>query len=216
MDAYSESKKEVIEVCGCFWHGHDCNLFKKRSNEQIERYQRTLERAEFIEEVTGLKVKLVWECEINYGYNGIQDCRPPVYRQYKMGGGHFGRNVTKDDILRLTSSGEFFGVVEVDIEVPPHLTEKFSEFAPLFVTCEIPITSEEIGECMMKHIEEHHLSLKPRKQLVAGLKARQILLAIPLLRWYLSKGLVVTKVYQAVEWNSQPCLKEFFDGVAQD
>ena len=37
VDAYSESKNEVVEVSGCYWHGHDCNPFMKRSPEQIER-----------------------------------------------------------------------------------------------------------------------------------------------------------------------------------
>ena len=207
VDAYSESKNEVVEVSGCYWHGHDCNPFMKRSPEQIERYERTLARAEFIEEVTGLKVKLVWECQIP---RKIKDQRPPVYSE------HLKTTRRVYNLFRLVRTGEFFSVVEVDIEVPSHLTEKFSEFAPLFVTCEIPMTKEVIGESMMKHVEEQRLSLKPRKQLVAGLKARQILLATPLLQWYLSKGLKVTKVYQAVEWNSQPCLKDFFDGVAQD
>ena len=206
VDAYSESKNEVVEVSGCYYHGHDCHPFFKRSQEQIERYERTLARAQFIEEVTGLNVKLVWECQIPHH---IKDRRPPVYSKTR-------KVITSGELLGLVRKGEFFGVVEVDIEVPAHLLEKFSEFAPLFVTCEIPMTKEVIGECMMKHVEEQHLSLKPQQQLVAGLKARQILLATPLLQWYLAKGLKVTRVYQVVEWNSQPCLKDFFDGVAQD
>ena len=117
--------------------------------------------------MTGLKVKLVWECQIP---RKIKDRRPPVYSE------HVRTTNRVYDLLRLVRMGEFLGVVEVDIEVPSHLTEKFSEFAPLFVTCEIPMTKEVIGECMMKHVEEQRLSWKPRKQLVAGLKACQIFL----------------------------------------
>ena len=211
VDAYSASKNEIIEVAGCYWHSHGCQPGIVRSPEQIARYERTVARAQFIEEVTGIKVKLVWECQIQ---RHIKDRRPPVYLELKKRVGH--KIMSQGELLAIVKTGKFFGAVEVDIEVPDSLKEKLSEFAPLFVTCEIPMTCEVIGEHMYKYVEEQHLSLKPRKQLVAGLKARQILLATPLLQWYLLKGLKVTRVYQAIEWNSQPCLQKFFESVAQD
>ena len=211
VDAYSPSKNKIIEVSGCYWHSHECFPGLVRSPEQVARYERTVARAQFIEEVTGIKVKLVWECQIP---RHIKDGRPPVYLDLKKKTGR--QIMSEGELLALVKTGKFFGAVEVDIEVPDSLKEKFSEFAPLFVTCEIPMTKEVIGEHMYKYVEEQHLSLKPRKQLVAGLKARQILLATPLLQWYLSKGLKVTRVYQAIEWNSQPCLQKFFESVAQD
>ena len=105
-------------------------------------------------------------------------------------------------------------MLEVDIEVPPHLMDHFEEFCPLFVTCSIP--TEAIGDTMQQYIEERNLSKLPRRQLVAGRKARQILLTTPLLNWYLKHQLVVTKVYQAVEWQFQRCLKEFFMEIASE
>ena len=41
------------------------------------------------------------------------------------------------------------------------------------------------------------------------MKARQVLLATPLLRWYLNHGMTVTKVYQVVEFQSQRCFRDF-------
>ena len=211
VDAYSASKNEIIEVSLCYWHSHECFPGLVRSPEQVARYEKTVARAQFIEEVTGIKVKLVWECQIP---RHIKDGRPPVYLDLKKKAGK--QIMSQGELLALVKTGKFFGAVEVDIEVPDSLKEKFSELLSLFVTCEIPMTKEVIGEHMYKYVEEQHLSLKPRKQLVAGLKARQILLATPLLQWYLSKGLKVTRVYQAIEWNSQPCLQKFFESVAQD
>ena len=69
---------------------------------------------------------------------------------------------------------------------------------------------------MQQYIEEKNLSKLPRRQLVAGRKARRILLTTPLLNWYLKHGLVVTKVYQAVEWQFQRCLKKFFMEIASE
>ena len=91
--------------------------------------------------------------------------------------------------------------------------DHFEEFCPLFVTCSIPIA---IGDTMQQYIEEKKLSKLPRRQLVAGRKARRILLTTPLLKWYLDHGLVITKVYQAVEWQFQRCLKDFFMEIASE
>ena len=60
----------VIFVHGCFWHGHDCSLFKWPSTraefwrEKIGRNQRNdyRTRTELIS--TGWRVGVVWECAI--------------------------------------------------------------------------------------------------------------------------------------------------------
>ena len=131
VDAYSASKNEIIEVSGCYWHSHECFPGLVRSPEQVARYERTVARAQFIEEVTGIKVKLVWECQIP---RHIKDGRPPVYLDLKKKVGK--QIMSQGELLALVKTGKFFGAVEVDIEVPDSLKEKFSEFAPLFVTCE--------------------------------------------------------------------------------
>jgi hypothetical protein len=45
---------------------------------------------------------------------------------------------------------------------------------------------------MKQHIKEFNLSTKPRRLLVGGMRAKQILLATPLLKWYLEHGMEVT------------------------
>ncbi len=64
--------------------------------------------------------------------------------------------------------------------------EYFGEMAPLFTTSEIPY--ESIGDHMKAHIEEHGLSKKPRTLLVGGLRDRKMLIATPLLQYYLQLG----------------------------
>ena len=121
-------------------------------------------------------------------------------------------------ILQGVDSGALFGMVEVDIEVPqewPHYFKHptmspydyFQEMSPLFCTTEIPFDA--IGEHMQAHIWEYHLSDSPRRLLVGGMKARQILLATPLLQRYLNHGLVVTKIYQVMEFQGKRCFQEF-------
>ena len=114
-------------------------------------------------------------------------------------------------------------MVEVDIHVPEKWSscfehqkmspyDYFKEMSPLFCSTDIPFDA--IGEHMQAHIWEYHLSDKPRRLLVGGMKARQILLATPLLQWYLKHGLVVTKIYQIIEFQKQRCFRNFVQDVS--
>lgn len=46
------------------------------------------------------------------------------------------------------------------------------------------------------------------------MRARQLLIATPLLKWYISHGLEVTKIYQTVEYDRQKCFKSFVRDVS--
>ena len=53
-----------------------------------------------------------------------------------------------------------------------------------------------------------------RRSLIGSLKGEKILLATPLLKWYLEHGLKVTKVYQVIEFTPKPCFKQFGDALS--
>ncbi len=147
----------------------------------------------------------------------INDSRP-YFAQRNKG------KVTESKILTSVRDGDLFGMVEVDIEVPeqwgPEFKDRmslppreyFSEMCPLFANMDIPF--DIIGEHMQAHALTHGLSQRPRRLLVSGLKARQILLATPLLKWYLEHGLIVTKIYQVVEFRENVCFGKFVDEVS--
>ena len=46
------------------------------------------------------------------------------------------------------------------------------------------------------------------------MKAEKMLLATPLLKWYLKHGMKVTRIYQVVEFTPQQCFKDFQDEVS--
>jgi hypothetical protein len=46
------------------------------------------------------------------------------------------------------------------------------------------------------------------------MSAKKILLASPLLKWYLNRGLVVTHIYQAVEYQPKSCFKNFQEDIS--
>ena len=64
------SKKAVIMVHGCFWHGHGCNLFKWPSTRELfwrKKINRNRDRDSEIQqalESLGLRILVVWECAL--------------------------------------------------------------------------------------------------------------------------------------------------------
>jgi ribA/ribD-fused uncharacterized protein len=84
--------------------------------------------------------------------------------------------------------------------------------SPIFCTSEV--SPSEAGDFMKTYMEKNEQSMKPRRLLVGGMSAKKIMLASPLLQWYLSEGLTVTRVYQVVEYGEKVCFKEFVDSVS--
>ena len=46
------------------------------------------------------------------------------------------------------------------------------------------------------------------------MRGREMLIATPLLKWYLEHGMVVTKIYQVVEFTPHRCFQEFVKEVS--
>ena len=67
---------------------------------------------------------------------------------------------------------------------------------------------------MRRYAEVHDIMTTPRRMLVGSFHGDKILLATPLLRWYLEHGLKVTRVYQVVEYTPIPCFRRFGDAVS--
>ena len=96
------------------------------TDEQRNRYQRTMERARFIEDRTGIDIKMEWECEIDN--NPIFDKRQPnMYRYYcwKKAKDRKATTINAKLLLKVVEERIFFGMLEVDIEVPPHLMDHY-------------------------------------------------------------------------------------------
>lgn len=69
-DIYIPSKKLVIFVNGCFWHMHDCSLFKlPKSNTSfwreklIKNKKRDAKNYETVQN-SGYRLAIIWECSL--------------------------------------------------------------------------------------------------------------------------------------------------------
>ena len=78
----------------------------------------------------------------------------------------------------------------------------------------IHLTRDDHGPFMRRYAEEHDIMTTPRRMLVGSFHGDKILLATPLLRWYLEHGLEVTLLYQIVEYTPSPCFRRFGDAVS--
>jgi hypothetical protein len=90
----------------------------------------------------------------------------------------------------------FFGFVVCDIHTPEHLYNKFSEFPPIF-RHEV-IQEGQLGSYMQDVMNQTGKTLGKNRKLISSFWGKKIVLYSPLLRWYLSHGLIVTKVYSII------------------
>ena len=103
-------------------------------------------------------------------------------------------------------------MIECDVRVPADLREHFAEMLPVFKNA--LVTRDDIGPYMRQYAEEYNILNKPRRMLVGSYRGDKISLATPLLRWYLTHGLVVDRVYQVIEYEANPCFQRFGESVS--
>jgi len=69
-DIVFSSKKAIIMIHGCFWHGHDCHLFKWPSTRvefwrnKIESNMRRDKKVETELSNNGWRILTIWECAL--------------------------------------------------------------------------------------------------------------------------------------------------------
>ena len=103
-------------------------------------------------------------------------------------------------------------MIECDIRVPSELRAHFAKMQPIFKS--VTVTRDDIGPFMRQYAEENDIMSAPRRMLVGSFHGIKLLLATPLLRWYLAHGLVVDRVYQVVSYEPNPCFQRFGESVS--
>ena len=150
----------------------------------------------------------MWECT----WKSILAQKRPVNKYHYPGEEKY--RLTEHELLRMTLDGSFFVALEVDIHVPDHLKAKFAEMTPIFKNTEV--SDKDIGDFMTNYLKESGNSFKTTRYLIGSMFGERILLISPLLKWYLENGLIVTKIYQTVQFQPKRCFKRFADQVSND
>jgi G:T-mismatch repair DNA endonuclease (very short patch repair protein) len=215
VDGWCAATQTAYEFGGCYWHGHDCRLNRKEFNPTRNKSMQELreETAEKIAYLRGLGYKVVqlWECEWQQMKAKDRDLQRFIATRFRRRLDKK-QELTEEEILDAVKSGELFGLVECDIHVPEELHSHFAEMQPIFKN--VNITRDDIGETMRAYAEENNIMRQPRRSLVGSYKGEKILLATPLLQWYMEHGLVVTTVYQVVQYWPDSCFAQFGEEVS--
>lgn len=201
----------VYQFHGCWWHGCECKTGDRDDTTKgpslNQKRERTKKSTEYIRSC-GYTVIEMWECEWReYKRSNT------IHNSYVYPTEHIFR-MNEREILANIMACSMFGVVEVDIEVPENLKEHFQEMPPIFKN--ITIQEQDIGEHMSEFLRSSNKTFKDTRYLIGSMFATKILLITPLLRWYIQHGLVVTKIYQFIEFSPKKAFLPFEQSVTND
>ena len=201
VDGWCAETRTAYQFHGCFWHGcPKCHTDPEETNKLNGKTMAELlanSKAHTAYLRRHVKVVEMWECDWK------RERDPPPRQKW---------NMTQNEILAAVIDGTLFGMIECDIHVPPELRPYFSEMQPIFKNANV--SRDDIGPYMRQYAEEHDIMSTPRRMLVGSFHGIKLLLATPLLRWYLAHGLVVDHVYQVVENEPNPCFQRFGESVS--
>ena len=97
------------------------------------------------------------------------------------------------------------GWSKFDIEVLENSRSQFQEMPPIFKN--VHVSRDDNGEIMKAFAEQHNFLTKPRRMLTGSMFGKNTLLITPLLQWYISYGLRITKIHQVIEYESRRCFE---------
>ena len=121
-----------------------------------------------------------------------------------------------DVIIQAVKTGQLFGLIRCDITVPDSLKSFFEEYPPIFK--HVNIKQSDIGDHMQEFCRSNDVFNSEhgtRRLMVSSMFGVDVLIATPLLKWYLEKGLIVTKVYEVVEYRPDRPFQWFSDVVSE-
>ena len=200
VDGWCAETRTAYQFHGCYFHGcsncygpQDTNALNGKTMARL--LEETKKNTAYLRR--HVHVVEMWECQWKRESKALP--RPKW-------------NMTQSEILADVVNGTLFGMVECDVHVPPDLRAHFAEMQPIYKNT--MVTRDDIGPFMRQYAEENDIMSAPRRMLVGSFHGIKLLLATPLLRWYLAHGLVVDRVYQIVEYSPNPCFQRFGESVS--
>ena len=96
--------------------------------------------------------------------------------------------------------------------MPDCLKDKFSEMSPIFKNT--LVGREQLGNNMRELAEEKGYLKRASRMLIGSMRGDRVLLFSGLARWYLQHGLVITEIYELVEYRPRAVFKDFGESVS--
>ena len=212
VDGFCDETKTVYQFHGCYWHGHGCNASSSQmigNKDAPSRLADTKTKEDYIRHL-GYSFVSIWECEWQKMVSDNSTLKTFLKAFFDTAFG-INKSYTQSELLQLIEDDRLFGFVECDIHVPDHLTDKFSEMSPIFKN--VSLSREDLSPHMKDFAEQNGLLKQPQRCLVGSMKAVKQLFLSTLLRWYIAHGLVVSKIYQVIQFQRSPVFRKFGETV---
>ena len=195
VDGWCAKTHTAYQFHGCFFHGcpkcyGENEMNSVNGKTMAELLANTKTHTAYLRRF--VDVVEMWECEWK-GKRIESDTKRFIDAECPR---RSSRRMTQQQILAGVVDGTLFGMVECDVRVPEELQDYFSEMQPVLKNASV--TQDDIGPLMRQYAEEHDIMSAPRRMHVGSYRGDNILLATPLLRWYLAHGLIVDHLYQII------------------
>ena len=216
VDGWCAKTNTVYQFHGCYWHGHECMASKgiitnEKNGKSMEQLRLdTQKNSKYIQQC-GYDVKEIWECQWKQMKRNDSSLRQFLQKSCKPL--DFKKTMSQKTILEAVKTNALFGMVECNIRVPDHLKPYFAEMTPIFKN--VKVSRDDLGDSMKEYAIGNKLMTQPRHTLIGSYIGEKVLLSTPLLKWYLEHGLIVTHVYQVVEYTPKACFQQFGNQVSQ-
>ena len=161
----------------------------------------TQEKIEKLEE-EGFTVYQIYECEwkkmlkqphIAAFVKNIKSAQPKIQLNFEK-------------ILQGVQNDQLYGFLFVDIYTPEHLKEKYSDF-PMIIK-NVMVSRNDQSPYMKEVAEKNDYLKKPRKTLISSYFGINHFVSSNMPKFYLKMGLVVTRIYEFIEFYLEACFKE--------
>jgi G:T-mismatch repair DNA endonuclease (very short patch repair protein) len=220
VDGFHAASKTIFQFHGCIFHGHTCHhavsarddkwlgttlQFRRDRTERIHRY---------LQDTCGYTVVTMWSCE----WDNLKRTVPAIKASLRSTPAPPRPSSLPDpgtdlaSVLDSIREGRLFGMAVVDIHTPEALKSKFRDMPPIFKCTEVGC--DDAGDHMRTYCQNSGTLKRPRRMMISSYFAVKMLIATPLIRWYLEMGLKVTRVYMILQYSPQSCFKDVTEDAA--
>ena len=128
----------------------------------------------------------------------------------------FGRkNITEEEFFEAIKSGKFYGLIQCDIFSPPEVVKYFSRLNHPPIFNHVAVEKEMLSPEIVKKLENRKMKFPLDEQLTLTFNAKKYLLTTDLAKFYMEKGLVLSNLQIAIEYNQDQPLSSFVNLVTE-
>ena len=207
-EVFYELKQSITGGASLVFH-----RYHEADKTEITRVHYNSEKKDWYYDEIGKKVKKIVGFDANALYLGCSGG--------DMLCGKLALEETSDDKKYIpdTLSGEFFGMLKVQLHVPEDKYEYFSQMCPIFKNIEY--SQEEAGEYMKNIIKQNQgnpdkVKYTKSRKLICSLKADNLWIKSTSLKWLLEHGCKVDKLYAVIKAKPGRPFKGFMDKVSDE